>query len=117
MPRKSFSRKERDRLFALRGGECYLCHGPITREVEAWDIEHEIPWEISRDDSDDNLQLAHKKCHAVKTTKDRKDIAHVLRMEAKHKGTYPPSPRPMQSRNTFPRRFELMRAGNPDDPE
>lgn len=85
----SFSQKERARLFALRGGVCYLCKGRIDGTREAFDIEHEIPWEISRDNSDDNLQLAHRKCHAIKTAKDAGDIAKVKRIEAKHKGFYP----------------------------
>lgn len=88
MARKSFSRKERARLFALNAGRCYLCAGRIDA-TDAWEIEHEIPWEISRDDSDANLKLAHKKCHAVKTSRDRKDISKVQRMAAKHNGTFP----------------------------
>ena len=90
MARKSFSRKERARLFTLNGGVCYLCTGKIG-VAEAYEIEHEIPWEISRDDSDDNLKLAHVKCHKTKTAKDRKDISKVQRMEAKHKGFWPKS--------------------------
>ena len=98
MNRPHFSRKDRDRLFELRGGTCYLCSGAIQRETQAWDIEHEIPWEISRDNSDDNLQLAHRKCHAVKTAKDAGDIAKVKRIEAKHKGTWPKTRAPIRSR-------------------
>lgn len=89
MARRSFSKKDRARIFAMRKGRCYLCSGKIDGTVEAFEIEHVIPWEISRDDSDGNLQLAHKKCHAKKTAKDRKDIAKVQRIEAKHKGFYP----------------------------
>jgi 5-methylcytosine-specific restriction enzyme A len=97
MSRKSFSRRERGRLFALHGGRCYLCEGRID-VTEAWEIEHEIPWEISRDDSDDNLRLAHVKCHRTKTAKDRKDISKVQRMEAKHNGSWPKSKAKLQSR-------------------
>jgi CRISPR/Cas system Type II protein with McrA/HNH and RuvC-like nuclease domain len=89
MPRKSFNKKERTRLFSLYEGRCYLCEGKIDANVEAWDIEHVIPWEISRDDSDENLRLAHRKnCHTKKTAKDRKDISKVQRMAAKHNGTW-----------------------------
>ncbi len=97
MTRKSFSRRERGRLFALNAGRCHLCDGRINIG-EAWDVEHEIPWEISRDDSDANLKLAHKKCHAVKTSADRKDISKVQRMAAKNDGSWPKSRAPIQSR-------------------
>lgn len=110
MARKSFSRRERGRLFALHGGKCYLCGGRIDA-TEAWEIEHEIPWEISRDDSDDNLRLAHKKCHAVKTKADRKDISKVQRMEAKHKGFWPKSKTPMRSKGFQPTRGSLWASG------
>lgn len=95
--RKSFSRRERGRLFALNHGRCYLCKGRIDIG-EAWEIEHEIPWEISRDNTDPNLQLAHVKCHRVKTSRDRADIAKVQRMAAKHNGSWPKSRAKLQSR-------------------
>ena len=64
--RKSFSQKERVRLFTLNKGVCYLCNGKIDAG-QAWEIEHVIPWALTRDDSDDNLRLAHVKCHKAKT--------------------------------------------------
>lgn len=94
--RKSFSRRERGRLFLLNQGVCYLCEGRIGIG-EAYDIEHVIPWEISRDDSDGNLKLAHVRCHRVKTSDDRKDIAKVQRIEAKHNGTWPKTRSPLKS--------------------
>lgn len=98
MPRKSFNQKDRERIFLLRGGTCYLCNGQVDRVREAWEIEHEIPWEISRDDSDENLQVAHYKCHKVKTAVDMGDIAKVKRIAAKHTGTYPKSKAKIRSR-------------------
>ncbi len=98
MTRKSFSRRERGRLFALNAGVCHICKGKIDGSVEAYEIEHEIPWEISRDDSDANLKLAHVKCHRVKTSNDRKDISKVQRMAAKNDGSWPKSRAPIQSR-------------------
>lgn len=106
MTRRSFSRKERARIFTLRSGVCYLCAGKINGAIESWEIEHEIPWEISRDDSDDNLQLAHTKCHRVKTAADRKDIAKVQRMQAKHEGTFP---KPIGNARIRSRGFEPSR--------
>lgn len=97
MSRPSMNRKRRAVIFEQHKGECYLCTGRIG-VGEAWDVEHVIPWEISRDDSDDNLRPAHVKCHAVKTSRDRKDIAKVHRMEAKHKGTWPKSKTPLRGR-------------------
>ncbi len=111
MTRPHFSRKERERLFELRKGHCYLCRGDITPALEAWDVEHEIPWEISYDNSDGNLRLAHVKCHKVKTAKDRKDIAKVHRIAAKHNGTAPPSRAKIQSRG-FPKSRVWQPSGN-----
>lgn len=97
MNRPHFSRKERARIFALHEGVCYLCAGKINA-CEAWDIEHEIPWEISRDNTDANLRLAHRKCHVVKSRADAKDIAKVHRIAAKHNGTAPKTRTPLRSR-------------------
>lgn len=88
--RKSFSRKERVRLFEHYKGECYLCSGKI-QVGEAWDIEHIVPWELTRDDSDDNLRLAHVACHKVKTADDVRAIRKADRIKAKHIGAVKPS--------------------------
>lgn len=85
MARPSMTTKRKALIFATHKGVCYLCTGKIG-VGEAWEAEHVIPWEISRDDSDDNLRPAHVKCHRVKTARDRKDIAKVHRIEARHKG-------------------------------
>lgn len=87
MARPAMTTKRRALIFERHKGTCYLC-GAKIQIGEAWDAEHIIAWEISRDDSDDNLKPAHKKCHAVKTSRDRRDIAKVKRMEAKHNGTW-----------------------------
>lgn len=96
--RKSFTKKERARLFGLYAGRCYLCSGAIDSTKEAYEIEHVIPWALTQDDSDANLRLVHRKCHAVKTAKDVGDIAKVYRMEAKHKGHWPKSKAKIPSR-------------------
>lgn len=118
MARKSFSRKERARLFTLREGRCYLCKGKINGALEAWEIEHEIPWEISRDDSDDNLQLAHTKCHRTKTAADRRDIAKVQRIAAKHNGTWPKTKAPIRGKGFPSTRYPMwqpVQEGREDD--
>ncbi|MBZ9653505.1 HNH endonuclease signature motif containing protein [Phyllobacterium lublinensis] len=98
MARKSFNQKDRARIFSLRAGVCHLCNGKVDGVREAWEIEHEIPWAISRDDSDENLQVAHVKCHREKTATDMGDIAKVKRVAAKHTGTYPKSKAKIRSR-------------------
>lgn len=101
--RPHFNRKERARLFSLHDGTCYLCEGRIGAD-QAWEIEHVVPWELTHDNSDDNLRLAHAKCHKVKTANDIRGIRKADRIKAKNDGTYPPSPTPLRSRNTFQRR-------------
>lgn len=98
MNRPHFNKKERERHFGRRKGICYLCGGFIDTVRDAWEIEHEDPWELSRDNSDANLYLAHVKCHRVKTSVDAGTIAKVKRIEAKHNGTAPKSRTPLRSR-------------------
>lgn len=119
MARPSMTTKRKALIFAAHKGICHLCGGKIG-VGEAWDAEHVIAWEISRDDTDANLRPAHKKCHAVKTSRDRKDIAKVHRMAAKHNGTYPKSKAPLRSRGFQStrglwRRGELAMPGNNTD--
>ena len=108
--RPYFSKKERARLFALRNGVCYLCKTRIDGTREAFEVEHEIPWEISRDNSDDNLQLAHVRCHKVKTAKDVADIAKVKRIHDKFHGFHPKSRARIPSRGFASTRYSMDRA-------
>lgn len=85
MPRKRFSSKERVRLFDLHGGKCHLC-GEKVQVGEAWDLEHIVPWELTQDDSDDNVRPAHKSCHKAKTADDVRGIRKADRAKAKHIG-------------------------------
>lgn len=86
--RRSVSNTERARLFLLHGGACHLCGVKIDGVREKWELEHVIPWAISRDDSDDNRRPAHVKCHATKTKRDRKIISKTDRMRMKNDGTW-----------------------------
>lgn len=88
MSRRSVSSRERGRLFLLHGGKCHLCGFKIDGVREKWELEHVIPYAISRDDSDENRRPAHVKCHAEKTTKDRKTISKTDRMRMKNDGTW-----------------------------
>jgi 5-methylcytosine-specific restriction protein A len=90
MSRRKFTKKDRARIFTANAGCCHLCKGAIT-VGEAWEIEHVIAWELTRDDSDDNLRPAHVGCHKHKThTEDRPAINKAKRREGKHSGTIRP---------------------------
>ncbi|MDX1222741.1 HNH endonuclease [Sinorhizobium medicae] len=97
MARKSFSRTERVRLFDLHGGKCHLC-GEKIKVGDAWDLEHLVPWELTRDDSDDNVKPAHKSCHKEKTADDVAAIRKADRIRAKHIGAWPQSKTKIKSR-------------------
>lgn len=84
--RRSVSSKERLRLFMLHGGICHLCGVKIDGVRQAWQVEHVIPWALTRDDSDANRQPAHVNCHKVKTAKDVDDIARAKRREQSYMG-------------------------------
>lgn len=87
--RKRFTRKDRERILDANDRCCHICNGRIGDD-EGWEIEHVIPWKLTRDDSDDNLRPAHKKCHRRKTHKiDRPAINKAERMRAKHLGFWP----------------------------
>lgn len=88
MGRKSFSRKERVRIFDLNSGICHICDMKI-QVAEKWDIEHLVPWELTRDDSDENVRPAHNECHKTKTREDVAGIRKADRIRAKHIGAWP----------------------------
>lgn len=99
--RKHRTKKERARLFKLHGGKCHLCDMPI-KAGEKWELEHVIAWELTRDDSDENVKPAHSRCHAPKTHgEDRPRIQKAKNQEAAHMG-FKKSSKPLQSRNDFP---------------
>ena len=89
--RRSFSPKDRARIFAANNGICHICNSAIDGVREAWEVEHVIAWALTRDDSDSNLRPAHKKCHREqKTAKDVAVIAQAKRREARHTGAIKP---------------------------
>lgn len=112
MPRrKSFSKKERDRLFVLYDGQCHICTGQIRREVEAYEIEHVIPWALTQDDSDGNLRLAHVKCHKTKTHgAERAMLNKTERIRLRHLGAWPkPKGNARLPSRPFPKTREFTR--------
>ena len=99
MARKRFTDKDRARIFARNNGTCHLCKQKIDGVREAWEIEHVIAWELTRDDSDENLRPAHVSCHKQKThQQDRPAINEAKRREAKHLGIK----RPKQTMRSAP---------------
>lgn len=97
MARKSFSRTERVRIFDLHAGKCHICDQKI-QVGEAWDLEHVVPWILTRDDSDGNVKPAHQSCHKVKTATDINAIRKADRVRAKFLGAWPKSKKPIKSR-------------------
>lgn len=92
MGRRRFTDKDRARIFANNDGVCHLCNQKIDGVREAWEIEHVIAWELTRDDGDDNLKPAHIDCHKRKTHgQDRPAINEAKRREAKFQGVKRPS--------------------------
>lgn len=109
MARKRFNRNDRERILDANDRRCHICNGKINDD-EGWEIEHVIPWKLTRDDRDSNLRPAHIKCHKRKTHKfDRPAINKAERMRAKHLGTWPKpignahlQSRPMRATRSFP---------------
>lgn len=107
MARKRFTDKDRARIFAANKGVCHLCGQKIDGVREAWEVEHVIPWELTRDDSDDNLRPAHVACHKVKThQQDRPVINQAKRREAKYTGIKRPSSKLATRHKRAPKRLE-----------
>lgn len=116
MARKHFTDKDRARIFAANNGCCHLCEQKIDGVREAWEIEHVIAWELTRDDSDDNLRPAHIACHKRKThEQDRPAINQAKRREAKHLGIKRPKgriPSPPKSEKPAPK-LDFTKRRNP----
>lgn len=62
---------------------------------EAWELEHVIAFELTRDDTDENLRPAHVKCHKAKTKDDVRAISKAKRVSAKHLGAKKPVRNPL----------------------
>lgn len=102
MTRRRHTKKDRARIFEANDGRCYLCGGKIDGVRERWDIEHVVPWELTRDDSDENLRPAHVSCHKVKTADDIRAIRKSDRVKAKHNGSWARPRRSFQTNRDGP---------------
>jgi 5-methylcytosine-specific restriction protein A len=92
---RRMSPTRRTRIFDAAGGVCHICSQPI-QPGELWDADHLIPYELTRDDSDENLRPAHARCHRgadSKTSADAKVIAKAKRVRSKHIGAHKPTSR------------------------
>jgi len=76
--RKSFSAKDRARIFAAHGGVCGLS-GVKIGAGDAWHIEHRVPVALGGSNDDENLYPALVEPHALKTKDDVKRIAKAKR--------------------------------------
>lgn len=85
---RRMSTSRRKRIFDAAQGVCHLCGLRIDGAREAWDVEHVVPYALTRDDTDANLRPAHKSCHATKTRADLGQIAKAKRVAAKHSGAW-----------------------------
>ncbi len=94
--RKSFSKKERARLFELYGGVCYLSGAKIG-PLDEWEIEHVLALALGGTNDDENLRLALRDPHRDKTRRDVKAIGKVMRLEKKA-DPFTRKPSKMQSR-------------------
>ena len=88
--RKKFSRADLERIVALSKGCCHICGQPVKES--AWEREHVIPLSMGGKDEVANVRMSHQKCHALKTLKDRADLAKAKAREALEKGTKADSP-------------------------
>jgi len=88
MPRRKRTTLQRAKIFEAHDGKCHICGEKIDGTKEAWELEHIIPYEMTRDDTDENLAPAHVSCHLRKTREDKANIAKAKRVSAKHKGAH-----------------------------
>lgn len=91
MARRKRTTLQRAALFEKHGGICHLCEERIDGTREKWELEHVIAYELTQDDTDENLRPAHVKCHKAKTARDVAMLAKVKRVAAKHQGARPKS--------------------------
>lgn len=106
MTRRRRTTLQRAAIFEAHGGICHLCGAKINGTREAWDLEHVVPYALTRDDSDENLRPAHASCHKAKTAQDVGQIAKAARVSAKHKGARKPGSMPGSKASPWKRRVD-----------
>jgi hypothetical protein len=63
--RRLFSGKLREALLDLQDRKCAWCAKPVS--VELSEVDHVVPWSVSRNDAAENLAIAHKRCNQLKS--------------------------------------------------
>lgn len=102
-PDSKVPERVRLRVFLAHGGVCHISRRPI-RVGEAWELEHVKPLSMGGEHRETNMAPALVMAHREKTSREAGERAKADRIRAKHLGTYPKSPTPLKSRNTFARR-------------
>lgn len=112
--RKSFSAKDRARIFAAHGGVCGLS-GVKIGAGDAWHIEHRVPVALGGSNDDENLYPALVEPHALKTKDDVKRIAKAKRQSGIEGGQAARRAKRgfglIQSRNEWPKGQKLQSRG------
>src|SRR4029077_12753474 len=99
MTRDEFTMKVRQQAFERCKNFCEMCGANLG--IGKYEFDHIIPYFLTQDSSAGNCQVVCIPCHrgeGAKTADDAAIIAKVKRVEAKHNGTWPKSPRKMRSR-------------------
>ncbi len=80
--RGSLSRADKVRVWNAQNGICPRCLKPVPLEGLGVEYDHDVPRELSNDDSLGNLFAMHTDCHLRKTLdEDRPRIAKARRQE------------------------------------
>lgn len=67
-PRKSFTAKQRLKVFLEKGGQCCICGGQIDGSRETWILEHVTALADGGTNDPSNLALSHENCAKGKTS-------------------------------------------------
>lgn len=109
--RKSFSAKDRLRIFTAHNGVCGLS-GVKIKPGDAWHIEHRVPVALGGSNDDENLYPALVEPHALKTKDDVKRIAKAKRQSGIESGQAARRAKRgfglIQSRNEWPKGQKLQ---------
>jgi 5-methylcytosine-specific restriction enzyme A len=98
--RKTFSAKDRARIFLAHDGICGISGVKIGPDDD-WQVEHRIPIALGGTNDDENLYPALVEPHKGKTRNDVKAIAKCKRIERKA-DPVTRKPARMMSRNQWP---------------